>query len=267
MLGRLPQAASEAVASYCANAFGSSSYEVATCLQAAAELCPDGLRVKELLESFEAYREIAAFVHDAGKLRPIDVIYDIACGHGIVGILLAYRFPQRRVECVDLSQRDVFEALVNAFQKHGEAAEGETVPLSNLNFNETDFTTLDLRERSMLVAVHACNELNRQVIDAARNAGATWAVLPCCVRAGTYLSCRVGGAIADDDDTKHVLNCGVVAGRYGAERLQTIDRRITNRNILICGGAGFQDYDDVRQICSQGRPPTEGPDAGTCNRA
>merc|ERR1712217_636466 len=140
---------------------------------------------------------------------------------------------------MDMSKRDVFEALVQTFRMHGMPLSGESEPLSNLRFVEGDVLSLDMPPRSMVVAVHACNELNRQIIEAARAVGAAWAVLPCCVRTGTYLPCRVGGGLHDDDDAKHTLTCGMVAGLYGAERIQTIDRRITNRNVLICGGAGF----------------------------
>eukprot|EP00419_Tripos_fusus_P020702 CAMPEP_0172742510 /NCGR_PEP_ID=MMETSP1074-20121228/129706_1 /TAXON_ID=2916 /ORGANISM="Ceratium fusus, Strain PA161109" /LENGTH=142 /DNA_ID=CAMNT_0013573069 /DNA_START=35 /DNA_END=460 /DNA_ORIENTATION=+ len=88
MLGRLPDLLANKVASYCALAFGDASDEVEACISAAARACPDGLRVKELLETFEAYREIAAFAHTAGKVRPLDTIYDMACGHGMLGALL-----------------------------------------------------------------------------------------------------------------------------------------------------------------------------------
>lgn len=259
MLGRLPQDVADAVVRYSALAFGEGSDEVSLCFQAAARACPDGLRVKELLENLEAYREIAAFAHDAGKRKPLETIYDMACGHGLLGLLLAYRFPQVNVVCVDTSRRPIFDALVQGFRQHGVALGAEPEPLSNLRFEEADALSLQLPPASMVVAVHACNELNRQLLDAAEAAGATWAVLPCCIRAGTYLPCRVGGALKDDDDITHTLNCGVVAGLYKAERLQTIDRRITNRNIVICGGLGVVDYAAACELCTEGRPSKSGP--------
>uniref|UniRef100_A0A7S4Q0I8 Methyltransferase domain-containing protein n=1 Tax=Alexandrium monilatum TaxID=311494 RepID=A0A7S4Q0I8_9DINO len=254
MLGRLSRRMAEAVTSYSALAFGAGSDEVALCFAAAAEACPDGLRVKELLESLEAYREIAAFAHDARKRKPLGTIYDMACGHGLLGLLFAYRFPDVNVVCVDTSKRPVFDALVRGFRLHGVALGGEAEPLSNLRFEEADALSLRLPPGSMVVAVHACNELNRRLLDAAAAAGATWAVLPCCIRAGTYLPCRVGGALKDDDDVTHTLNCGVVAGIYKAERVQTIDRRITNRNVVICGGVGIGDYAEACQLSTEGHP-------------
>ncbi|CAK0824407.1 unnamed protein product, partial [Prorocentrum cordatum] len=56
------------------------------------------------------------------------------------------------------------------------------------------------------------------------------------------------------DETKHALHVGVVAGLYGAERIQAIDRRITNRNFLLCGGSGVESFEDAQKFCSQGRP-------------
>lgn len=258
MLDNLPHDMAKAVAAYCALTFGDGmgdgSREVALCVEAAAETYPNGVRVKELFENFEAYHAIAAFAHDASKCRPIETIFDLACGHGMLGVLLAYRFPHRNIVCMDKSKRKLFDAFVAGFRKHGVPFGNESEPLSNLRFVEGDVTTLELPPRSMVVAVHACNELNRQIIETARAAAAVWAVLPCCIRAGTYLPCRVGGAFSNDDDAKHTLNCGVVAGQYGAERLQAIDRRITNRNILICGGAGFGSYTEARQKCAEPRP-------------
>merc|ERR1712039_757192 len=117
---------------------------------------------------------------------------------------------------------------------------------------EGDALVVDIPPRSMVAAVHACNELNPRIIERARAVDAAWAVLPCCVRAGTYLPCRIGGTLKDDDEAKHMINCGVVAGQYNADRLQAIDRRITNRNVLICGGANFANYAEATRRCSEG---------------
>jgi hypothetical protein len=53
---------------------------------------PQHLRVKELFESFEAFKLLENFVVAAKKHRQIDHILDVACGHGLVGMLLAYRY-------------------------------------------------------------------------------------------------------------------------------------------------------------------------------
>ena len=45
-----------------------------------------------LQQSFEAFKLLENFVVAAKKHRQIDHILDVACGHGLVGMLLAYRF-------------------------------------------------------------------------------------------------------------------------------------------------------------------------------
>jgi hypothetical protein len=52
---------------------------------------PRLLRVKELFESCEAVKLIENFVVGAKKWREIESLFEVGCGHGLVGILLAYR--------------------------------------------------------------------------------------------------------------------------------------------------------------------------------
>jgi len=42
----------------------------------------------------------------------------------------------------------------------------------------------------------------------------------------------------DDRDTRHTLMCGAMASQYGAQLVAHIDRRVTNRAIVIMGGVG-----------------------------
>jgi|EP01047_Picozoa_sp_COSAG01_P021001 hypothetical protein len=75
---------------------------------------PQSLRVKELLETMECFRLVGQFLYDqqhassgGGGGAPgggdddgaegggaIREILDLACGHGLLGVLLAYRFPE-----------------------------------------------------------------------------------------------------------------------------------------------------------------------------
>jgi hypothetical protein len=48
-----------------------------------------------------------------GGVGGIGVIYDLACGHGLLGVLLAYRFAAARVVCVDLERRPGFQVFVS----------------------------------------------------------------------------------------------------------------------------------------------------------
>ena len=52
---------------------------------------------------------------------------------------------------------------------------------------------------------------------------------------------HVGG-----DDTRHALMVGTMAGTYGAHSIMAIDRRITNRHLIMLGNyPRFVTQDDV----------------------
>ena len=81
----------------------------------------------------------------------ISTVYDMACGHGLFGILMAYRFQRVKVVCVDRQRRPAFDSVVEAFEARGEPADGSGgAPagggrrrvLPNLSFVEGDFTAL-----------------------------------------------------------------------------------------------------------------------------
>jgi len=202
------------------------------------------LRVKEIFESLEAFRAVSAFVQSAKEQgMEVDTIWDLACGHGLVGILLAYRFPGKRVICIDLEYRPAFEAYMSGWRAVGDKQAGWAQPLQNVEFWEQDLleafapaagtSHLRVSEKDLVIALHACNEANMDVVEGARAAGALWAVMPCCIRSDLYLSsCRMDL----DDDTRFVLLSGAFANEYGAQVVRTIDRRITARPILLAGG-------------------------------
>ena len=127
------------------------------------------------------------------------IVYDLACGHGLLGVVLAYRFADVRVVCVDMERRTCFDRYLGGFQLHGKAAEGEAHPLSNLEFLEQDFTTLREEDiggsSSFITMIHGCNEATKLAIEMAQKHGAAYAFMPCCIRDGLYerLSCRASG--------------------------------------------------------------------------
>lgn len=227
------------------------SPELRTIFESFVAEAPQALRVKELFETMECFKQAADFAVQANKVRPIECIYDLACGHGFLGALLAYRFPHKRIVCVDLERRSGFDHLVRAFEMHGEAQQPtspNSTVLGNLEFFEGDLSESlrEMKPESFALSVHGCHEATRDVIEGARAAGSAWGVMPCCIRDGIYLPCGVKGAkvsMAFDatgvDDIRHALLCGAVAAKYQVERLNCIDRRITNRNIFLFGGAGF----------------------------
>jgi len=216
------------------------------------------LRVKELFESLEAFKVIASVVLTAQQQgRTIDTIYDMACGHGLVGILLAYRFPRKQVVLVDLERRPAFDAYVEAWEAEGFAYIPTTAnggccndlgvcndnggvdppsPLGNVEYREADLNDAlqnEVGPNSLVIAMHGCNEANTDVVNGARAKGALWSVMPCCIRQGLALSeCSVEVA----DDTRFLLLSGAFANEHGAQMIRAIDRRITARPLIISGG-------------------------------
>ena len=224
--------------------------EVARALAVCAKACPTALRVKELIESVEAYAVAETFISGcAARGRPTTTIADVACGHGMVGLLLAYRFPHSKVVCCDLARRPAFDAMVDAFAREARKLEAWAAPLQNLSFVEG---TLDceaivrtLGPEACVVALHACTEANFAAVEMALRHGAKWVLMPCCMRtdACAPAGCQLRRCA---DDTRHALLCGSLAARYACELLVQVDRRITNRNIVLCGGSGAGGGEPVR---------------------
>jgi len=224
--------------------------ELVRALAACAAACPTALRVKELLESVEAYAVAEAFISGcAVRGRPTHTIADVACGHGLVGLLLAYRFPHARVVCCDLARRPAFDGLVGAFAREARKLEAWEAPLQNLGFVEgrldCEAVSTLLGPEACVVALHACTEANFAAVEMAQRHDAKWVLMPCCMRtdACAPAGCQLRRCA---DDTRHALLCGSLAARYGCELLVQVDRRVTNRNIVLCGGSGASSADPVR---------------------
>jgi len=200
---------------------------------------PQYLRVKEIFESLESFKTISSLILSAQEqCKQVNLILDLACGHGLVGILLAYRFPKKRVVCVDLEARPAFTAYVKAWEAKGFSIHGEAKPLSNLEYREQDLNEVLMEDglvdqSSCLVALHACNEANSEVVEGAIARGALWGVMPCCIRTKQYLPAC---SIELDSDTRYNLLSGAFANSYNAQIVRVIDKRITARPIFIAGG-------------------------------
>ena len=224
--------------------------ELVRALAACATACPTALRVKELLESVEAYAVAEAFISGcAVRGHPTHTIAEVACGHGMVGVLLAYRFPHSRVLCCDLARRPAFDALVDGFAREARKLEAWAAPLQNLSFVEGDLDcdaiASSLGPTACVVALHACTEANFAAVEMAQRHAAKWVLMPCCMRtdACAPAGCQLRRCA---DDTRHALLCGSLAARYGCELLVQADRRVTNRNIVLCGGSGASAANPVR---------------------
>ena len=208
------------------------------------------LRIKELFESFEAYRVLSNFILAAEKRGPVPRIVELGAGHGLVGILLAYRFPHIEVVLFDRTRRGIFDIFLECWERHGhespllEQYTGGLEPrpnaaLPNVRFVEGDISQADNPETlppgSVVVCVHGCNEVNQLAIEMALKHSCAWIAMPCCIRKDMYLGANV---LIESDDVRHSIMCGALASTYGAQFMTEIDKRITNRGIVIGGGVG-----------------------------
>lgn len=185
---------------------------------------PRYLRVKELFETIEAYRHIGQAIYEQWREGRVETIHEFACGHGLLGLLLAYRFSSARVVCVDRERRPAFDHYLDAARDLG-------VTINNIHYAESDFKKVDLPPKSYVICIHACNEATKAALDMAKAAGACYAAMPCCIRDGIYLR-RINHL---DDRVRYAAAVGVIAGQYGAYKITAIDERITNRNLIILG--------------------------------
>jgi hypothetical protein len=234
---------------YVREAMGYSHYKELATIIAHVELFDNGhTRVKELFESIEAYKFISNFIIAAQRTRsscgqpPLDNIVEMACGHGLVGLLLAYRFPSMKIRLFDLKRRPVYDVLVTCWQRYGEIFPGCSSPLENIEFFESDISEAVVWvNNSVVVCLHGCNEVNEISVDMAEKSGnSAWVAMPCCVRKDQYLGPAAKVSV-DDDNTRYHILCGAFANTYDAQVVGSIDSRITNRQIIMAGGVKHVD--------------------------
>lgn len=204
------------------------------------------VRVKELFESLESYKILSNFIVAAQRtaekngLPKVERVVELACGHGLVGVLLAYRFRNLDVHLYDLEKRKTYEAFLRAFAAKGVRYPGDDEVLPNVHFYEADMrTSLPLIPNSIVVCLHGCGEVNEMAIEMAiENKASGWAVMPCCIVKEQYLGseCHVN---LSEDKARYNFLCGAMASRYNAQLIQAIDERITNRPLMIAGGVGL----------------------------
>jgi len=108
MVHALDDAAKQLVKEYMADRCPGSA-EIIDALFWVAHTQPNQLRTKELCETLEAVTLVGAAINalfvDEPERKESMTIYDLACGHGLGGVLLAYRFPDVRVICMDHEER------------------------------------------------------------------------------------------------------------------------------------------------------------------
>ena len=285
-VAHLPAVLRENVRGYLLRSFPRSPEVAAALLDHVAVHHPTHLRVKELFETIEAVKHAGNHVHellqrqwlaDDGKGKDdidggctssdrgssnitVSAIYDLACGHGLGGVLMAYRFPMLPVVCADRTRRPCFDSYLAAFAAHGHGA-----PLTNnLSFVEGDVTSKAVAGSALphgayIFCVHGCNEMSVTALALARRARAGYCVLPCCIRDEVFgvKTRSARGRWFMDDDTRYAVQVGFLAGKSGADKVCKIDRRITNRHLALVGdyccsggdggGKGGRVHDDEKE--------------------
>lgn len=232
---------------YLRDVMGMSHYSEMATIMAAVECDVDGhLRLKEIFESFETYKILSAFVVAttrtlASQSNPVKIknIVELASGHGLVGLLLAYRFPDIYIHSYDLHKRKTFDAFVRAFEKCGHRRPGADRVLPNVHFHEADLMTCTEHvHESIVVCIHGCGDANTRAVELAQAHGAVgFAVMPCCILKDNEDPLRVH--VADDTMRYHIM-CGALANQVNAQLIMSIDERITNRPVVIAGGVGAE---------------------------
>ena len=177
-----------------------------------------------------------------GSRKRSMTVYDLACGHGLGGMLLAYRFPSIRVVCIDKEERPCWATYRTAFEKFGaKANEGDASVTANVSFKLGDMTSSEVfrpAKGDYLMCLHGCNELSPFVLSAARSVSTGFAVMPCCLRDGmlgiTTSSSNNNWGIVDDT-ARYSIQVGYLAGKFAVGKIAAISQSITNRFLVIIG--------------------------------
>ena len=214
------------------------SPEIATVLmEHVAVHNPTHLRVKELFETIEVVKHAGNHIQEL-KPKP-KVVYDLACGHGLGGVLLGYRFPSLQIVCVDREKRDCFASYMEAFKVHGEGADLS----NNVTFKEGEVQGNKIagevvQGNSYHMCIHGCNEMSVIALDIAKATQSGYTVVPCCIRDnvfGVRTKSSGGRWSFGSDDIRYAVQVGYLGGKVCCDRIATIDRRITNRNLVVLG--------------------------------
>lgn len=134
------------------------------------------LNIKELTESFEFFQRVR---HRVSR----EVVADLCCGHGLVGML--FGLLERRVErviLVDLSFPSSSLKLQEALCELGPWLGPKVTRLER----SVKGVGAALPSGAGVVAVHACGARTDWSIQAAREVGGPLAVMPCCYAQQTY---------------------------------------------------------------------------------
>jgi hypothetical protein len=177
---------------------------------------------KELFEAWEVARRVRR--HCRGGR-----VIDVAGGHGLLAhlmLLLDDSSPDALV--IDPAPAKSGDAVRTAFAAEWPRLEARVTVVAK------DLRGVSLTRTDLVVSCHACGALTDHVLDAASEARAAVAVLPCChdLRACTVgpLAGWLDGPMAID-----AMRAMRLAGRGYHVRTQTIPKAITPKNRLLIG--------------------------------
>eukprot|EP00579_Thalassiosira_antarctica_P001523 CAMPEP_0201869036 /NCGR_PEP_ID=MMETSP0902-20130614/2704_1 /ASSEMBLY_ACC=CAM_ASM_000551 /TAXON_ID=420261 /ORGANISM="Thalassiosira antarctica, Strain CCMP982" /LENGTH=410 /DNA_ID=CAMNT_0048394473 /DNA_START=84 /DNA_END=1316 /DNA_ORIENTATION=- len=202
-----------------------------------AALPPRYVRVKELLESVEVYKHVDRLIKRSSangqKAKRLSRLFDVGCGHGLVGMMVAAEYPNIMVQSIDLVPRDSFLAQLDAFRSTGTA-------IDNLSFLEGDLSVIANDEdtqstNTLVICVHGCKELTHESIELAKHNGWAWLSVPCCLQQGDHLDAKTSLKLKSDQ-MRFTMLCGAIAANYQPDTVSTIPSCITARGIVLASG-------------------------------
>ena len=175
---------------------------------------------KELFESWEVARRVRR------KYRGGRVV-DLACGHGLLAhIMLLLDDSSEKALAVDLDFNENTKRLSRIIVDRWPR-------LSNrISYLESRVEDIDLSRNDIAVSVHACGRLTDTIIEAAVNAGARLAVLPCCHDTKTGDLGGLGGWV-DGPLAIDVTRAALLRTKGYSVITRTIPQEITPKNRLL----------------------------------
>ena len=128
------------------------------------------LPVKEVLETFEYFSRIRRKVKS-------EVMCDLCCGHGLLGILFAiFERKVNKVYLVDRNEPPSRKKLIAACSKVAPWIESKLINVEDKITTESDW----LEKGMSVISTHACGVLTDLCIDIGLAVDGKVAVMPCC---------------------------------------------------------------------------------------
>ena len=181
------------------------------------------IKLKEILESFEFFARIRKEIRS-------EVVVDLCCGHGLVGVLFAlFERSVKRVILVDKVEPKSRQRMLDCLAKVAPWITAKVESRNESIYSEVDW----LPKESSIVAAHACGVLTDRCIEIATECQGSLAILPCChpedqCQAPAALGLALGHDVAFDiDRTYRLENDGYTV------KWRTIPAVITPKNRVI----------------------------------